>query len=218
MARALDVVGERWALLIVRELLLGPKRFKDLLAALPAMGANRLTERLRDLEHDGVLDRRTLPAPADGVPVYALTDRGERLRPALVCLGAWGLGLPVDDPRIDPATARAELLALGLAGTAPPELTRGVRELHEFRIGDERFHLSLRDGELIPRSGPAPLPPDVRVVTDFETFLALGAGRLTPARAVQEGRAQITGADDAVARAFAILDLRRAGRPVRVLA
>src|SRR5271154_4972506 len=79
VARALDVIGERWTILIVRELLLGPKRFKDLLARLPAMGTNRLADRLKGLEAAGVLAKRTLPAPAE-VQVYELSDYGERLR------------------------------------------------------------------------------------------------------------------------------------------
>src|SRR3974390_2234062 len=82
VARALDVLGERWTLLIVRELLLGPKRFKDLLAALPAMGTNRLSDRLAKLQDAGVIARATLPPPA-GVRVYELTPSGELLRPVI---------------------------------------------------------------------------------------------------------------------------------------
>ena len=105
VARALDVLGERWTLLVVRELLLGPKRFKDLLAVLPAMGSNRLGDRLKTLQAAGVVARRTLPPPA-GVNVYELTESGQQLRPAIYCLGAWGSQLPVPDS-IDPDTARA---------------------------------------------------------------------------------------------------------------
>ena len=87
IARALDVLGERWTLLVVRELLLGPKRFKDLLTALPAMGSNRLGDRLKSLQAAGVIAKRTLP-PTSGAHVYELTESGERLRPAIYCLGA----------------------------------------------------------------------------------------------------------------------------------
>src|SRR5471032_2176660 len=104
VARALDVVGERWTLLVVRELLLGPKRFKDLLTALPAMGTNRLADHLKGLQAAGVVAKRTLPPPA-GVHVYELTDSGERLRPAIYCLGAWGWQLPLADS-INRDTAR----------------------------------------------------------------------------------------------------------------
>jgi DNA-binding HxlR family transcriptional regulator len=89
IARALDVVGERWALLVIRELLLGPQRFSDLRLALPGVSSNLLTDRLRELEVRGVVRRRVLPPPA-GSSVYELTDRGLRLEPVLDALGAWG--------------------------------------------------------------------------------------------------------------------------------
>src|SRR5688572_21957817 len=89
LARSMDLLGERWTMLIVRELCLGPKRFKDLLDVLPAIGPNRLTSRLRSLEAAGVVRRGTLPPPA-GVAVYELTERGEGLRGPLVELGRWG--------------------------------------------------------------------------------------------------------------------------------
>ena len=112
LARSLDVLGERWTMLVIRELLLGPKRFKHLLAVLPAIGSNRLSERLRGLEEAGIIRKNTLPPPA-AVAVYELTEEGERLRDPLITLGLWGLDLPVDD-RIDPETARAALGALCL--------------------------------------------------------------------------------------------------------
>jgi DNA-binding HxlR family transcriptional regulator len=89
IARALDVVGERWALLVVRELLFGPQRFSDLRAELPGVSSNLLTDRLRELEARGVVRRRVLPPPA-GSPVYELTDRGRRLEAVLDALGDWG--------------------------------------------------------------------------------------------------------------------------------
>src|SRR4051812_6813218 len=93
IARALDVVGERWALLVVRELLLGPQRFTDLHRAMPRASSNMLTDRLRELESHGVVARRTLPPPAGSV-VYALTDSGRELEPVVLALGAWGLRFP----------------------------------------------------------------------------------------------------------------------------
>src|SRR3954452_10567314 len=89
IARALDAVGERWALLVVRELLLGPKRFTDLRAGLPTLGPDVLAQRLRDLEAAGIVARRTLPPPA-GSRVYELTERGQELEPVLLALGRWG--------------------------------------------------------------------------------------------------------------------------------
>src|ERR1700685_3017592 len=89
IARALDLVGERWALLVVRELLLGPKRFTDLRAGLPKVSADVLSQRLRELERIGAVQRRKLPPPA-GVQVYELTDWGRELEPVLLALGRWG--------------------------------------------------------------------------------------------------------------------------------
>src|SRR3954454_700014 len=88
VARALDVVGERWALLVVRELLLGPKRFTDLRAGLPHVSPDVLAQRLRELEEAGIVGRRTLSPPA-GSRVYELTERGQGLEPAVLALGRW---------------------------------------------------------------------------------------------------------------------------------
>jgi len=88
MARALDLVGERWALMVVRELLFGPKRFTDLRQGLPRLSADVLTQRLRDLEEGDVVRRRTLPPPAAS-QVYELTPKGEQLEPVIVALGRW---------------------------------------------------------------------------------------------------------------------------------
>src|SRR3954453_5164333 len=89
VARALDVIGDRWALLVVRELLLGPKRFTDLRAGLPGVGPDVLAQRLRDLEEAGAVERRVLAPPA-GSKVYELTDRGRDLEPVILALGRWG--------------------------------------------------------------------------------------------------------------------------------
>src|SRR3954452_5144800 len=89
IARALDVIGERWALLVVRELVFGPKRFTDLQAGLRRVSPDVLAQRLRDLEAAGVVARRTLPPPAAS-RVYELTDRGRELEPVLRALGRWG--------------------------------------------------------------------------------------------------------------------------------
>ena len=94
IARALDVVGERWALLVVRELLLGPKRFTDLRRGLPKVSAEVLAQRLRDLEQAGVVRREALPELA-AVRVYALTPRGAALEPVVLALGRWGSEVPL---------------------------------------------------------------------------------------------------------------------------
>src|SRR6266542_1496523 len=104
LARALDVIGERWTLLVVRELLLGPKRYKDLLDGLPGIGTNLLAQRLRELEENGLVRRRRLPAPA-GVAVYELTEAGRALEDSVLALGRWGaafLGVPRTTDRYRP--------------------------------------------------------------------------------------------------------------------
>ena len=204
VARALDVLGERWTLLVVRELLLGPKRFKDLLAVLPAMGSNRLGDRLKTLQAAGVVARRTLPPPA-GVNVYELTESGQQLRPAIYCLGAWGAQLPVPDS-IDPDSARAELIAFGLAGTSPPELSAELGETYQFEVGDECFHVQATQGVVTAHSGPAPVAADLLVECDLQTFIALATGELSPPRAVRRGLARIRGEPALFARAFNVLN------------
>ncbi|MBV9817409.1 MAG: helix-turn-helix transcriptional regulator [Solirubrobacterales bacterium] len=206
VARSLDVLGERWTLLIVRELLLGPKRFKDLLAELPAMGTNRLSDRLKSLEADGVIAKMTLPPPGEA-RVYVLTDLGEQLRAPVVCLAQWGAGLPLDE-RLDPSTARGVLLALVRCATAPPELLRGVRETYDFMVGTERFHIIVDHDRAIPRSGPSPVSADVTIECDIQTLLMLDAGALTPAGARCERNARIDGRAAAIRRAFAIMRRR----------
>ncbi|MBA5640068.1 transcriptional regulator [Duganella sp. LX20W] len=204
MARAMDVLGDRWTLLLVRELLLGPKRFKDLLGRLPAMGANRLSERLAMLVDSGVIRPAAQPAPA-----YELTEFGEQLRQPVIALGVWGLGLPVD-ARIDPASARAELIALCLTGISDPGASAGLREVVEFEVGDEVFHISIDDGRVSARSGPAAEAAQLQVRCDLETFMGLAQGQLKPAEAVRAGRAiLLRGSQRELTQVFKILACRQ---------
>jgi DNA-binding HxlR family transcriptional regulator len=203
IARSLDVVGERWTLLIVRELLLGPKRFKDLLGMLPAMGTNRLAERLKSLETDGVVTKRSLPPPS-GVQVYELTASGERLRPLLSGLGFWGMSLPFGEDS-EPGEGRAELLALGMASLSPPELSKELNEVYEFHVAKERFHFSVKHGVVTPRSGSAAVEPDLRVHCDLQTFIDLALGTVSPGQATRRGSARIDGEAATFTRAFRIL-------------
>ncbi len=96
VARALDLVGERWSLMIVRELLLGPKRFTDLRTGLPAVGPDVLAQRLRDLDAAGLVEKRILPPPT-AAKVYVLTALGRRLEPVVIALGDFGSHLPIPD-------------------------------------------------------------------------------------------------------------------------
>jgi DNA-binding HxlR family transcriptional regulator len=117
IARALDVVGERWALLVVRELLLGPQRFTDLRRALTGASSNILADRLRELEGHGVVRRRVLPPPAASA-VYELTDPGRDLEPILLALGGWGLQYPAPEA---PQPLSAVSVLVFLRGSARPD-------------------------------------------------------------------------------------------------
>jgi DNA-binding HxlR family transcriptional regulator len=152
IARALDVVGERWALLVVRELMLGPKRFTDLRAGLPHVGPDVLAQRLRELEASGVLRRRTLAPPA-GSRVYELTDRGRALEPVLLELGRWGTFAPVPpgDPRLGVDSTMIALRTLFDAGVAGD-----LDATYEVRLGDQVFRAAVEKGDFDLTRGEVP--------------------------------------------------------------
>jgi len=198
----LDVVGERWTLLLVRELLTGPKRFKDLLAGLPGIGTNLLAARLKALEEHGILRRTTLPPPA-GSDVYELTGLGRSLEPVVVALSRWGSRL-VGDPR-DGDERRPAWAAMALRSLLREEAADGQRETYELRIDGEAFHLRVEGGAVEARQGPAEAP-DVVVAGDSGTLLALCAGRLDLDEALGSGGVRIEGGDDeAVSRCLRML-------------
>ncbi|WP_328778920.1 winged helix-turn-helix transcriptional regulator [Streptomyces canus] len=210
VARAMDLLGERWTVLIVRELLLGPKRFKDLLERMPTIGPNRLTGRLQGLAEHGIVRRTTLPAPA-GVAAYELTEFGEGLRAPLVGLGLWALGTPPLDGT-GPETLRAESIALAASGVVSAATLAGARELYDLHIGDEHFHLQVGDGQMLPRSGPAPVPPDVKLTCDLQTFVDLVLGKEKAVDAIESGALATVGERKATQRAFdRIFDVAPAG-------
>jgi DNA-binding HxlR family transcriptional regulator len=153
IARALDVVGERWALLVVRELLLGPKRFTDLRAGLPHVGPDVLSQRLRELEAAGVVRRGTLPPPAAS-KVYELTDRGAELEPVVLALGRWGSVAPV------PADAAIgiDAFVIALKTLYQPDGDGGRFEL---LLGEHRFTLEPAAAALRVRRGAADDPDAV---------------------------------------------------------
>lgn len=206
LARALDVVGERWTLLIARELMLGPKRFSDLLPALPGIGKNLLAARLRHLEDHDLVRRRELPPPA-GSRVYELAEDGRALGPALSELGRWGierLETPPPEVLFRPAWAMFPLSYM-----ANTEAAEGLRETYEFRIGDERFTIHVRDGRVEPRSGAAERP-DLIVTMSDDTLRELFEGELEAAAGLSQGRIGIEGAPEVLGHALAVL----AGTPV----
>jgi DNA-binding HxlR family transcriptional regulator len=151
VARALDVVGERWTLLVVRELLLGPKRFADLRAGLPHLSADVLTQRLRDLEAGGLLRRRALEPPAPA-RVYELTDRGRELEPVVLALGRFGSTLPMPD---EADAFGPDALMLALKTWFSPDAARGADGAYAVRTAGQTFRADVEDGRLDVRRAPA---------------------------------------------------------------
>jgi len=204
VARAMDVVGERWTLLIVRELLTGPKRFKDLLEGLPGIGTNLLTARLKDLEGYGVVCRATLPPPAAS-RVYELTELGRSLEPVVMGLARWGLeflGASREEDDRQPAWA-----VVALRSVLRPEATGGSAESYEFHVDDEVFHVWIGDGETEVRQGSA-ADPSLVVRSDTQTLLAVAAGRIETAEAVGSGAIWMEGDPDARERCVKMLGAR----------
>jgi DNA-binding HxlR family transcriptional regulator/putative sterol carrier protein len=196
LARATDVVGNRWTLLIIRELRPGPRRFTDLVEGLPGISRKLLTERLRDLERDGIITRKELPPPA-ARQVYELTDDGRDLATAMVPLAAWGarrLGERQTEESFRPRWA-----AVAMAFLADRDDTKGVSETYQYIIGDSAFHFIVDDGSIDLRDGRAE-DPTVVVTTDEETWADIATGKITPSKAAASGALSVTGDRQAAKR------------------
>lgn len=200
LARALDLVGERWTLLIVRDLAVQPRRFSDLLAGLSGIGTSMLSERLRSLEDEGLVRRAVADRPARSV-VYELTDDGTALALALAPLSRWGatrLGEPGDDD------FQIEWIAFTIRSLFRPEAAIGVHDCYEFRLGDDSIWVAVDDGE-IDVSHDSPRKADFVVTTDVATLAELGTRRLTPEAAIEQGRAEFAGDPESGWRALLLL-------------
>lgn len=192
-ARALDTVGDRWTLLIVRELLAGPRRYTDLHADLPGVSTDVLASRLKDMERDGLATRRRLPPPGAAY-VYELTARGRELLPVLQALGKWGEAELGERRPTD--AVRAHWFAL--------PLLRGLEGegLVEVRLDEGEFHLLVgAEGVPVYGDGPAPAEPDARLVLDVDTCMGVAQGELSVLDAVRAGRIDVSG-DGALAKAL----------------
>lgn len=212
VAHAMSLVGERWAILVVRELLKGPRRYTDLAGGLPGIGTNVLATRLRELEAGGVVTRRKLPPPAAST-VYELTDYGAQLEEVLHALARWGarsLGLPDSRDELDPDWGLNAFPAL-----LYPERAREVTALYVVRIGDDVFTVELDDGCLHVAAG-AHGEPDADMAMDFRTFYELEAGDLAAADAIDDGRLRVDGDRDAAIRFFAMFSAAPRMAPVAV--
>jgi DNA-binding HxlR family transcriptional regulator len=179
LARALDLIGERWTLLVVRELLLGPRRYTDLLDGLPGVGTNILASRLTDLQAAGLISKQTLPPPS-AATVYELTDAGLALAPSIRALSEWGEqhGAPATDAH----AVRPGWILLSVARRGA-QLDPGRR--CELRIGREVFELSATDTELRVTAG-RPRPADATITIEPNLLYALATRRTTPQAARQQ--------------------------------
>jgi DNA-binding HxlR family transcriptional regulator len=194
--RALDRIGERWALMVVRELLLGPKRFTDLREGLPHMSADVLAQRLRELEENGIVERRILPPPAAS-KVYALTDWGRELESVLIALGRWGARAPL---AAECSEMSLDSHVVSLQTLFDPALAGDFAPVVELRLDGNVFALHVADGRLEAERGPA-AKPDIVIATDPRTLIALAHRERELAEAIEAGDAAVTG-DKRAARRF----------------
>ncbi|MFW6075156.1 MAG: winged helix-turn-helix transcriptional regulator [Chloroflexota bacterium] len=188
LARALEMVGERWALLIIRDLLVGPRRFSDLRRGLPKIPTNILTNRLKELERNGIVRRRELPRPASAV-VYELTEYGERLDPIVRELGLWGaqsLGKPGGEEIIT-----TDSMIMALRSTFRPEAATDAHITYEFHFGPITIHARVDDGEVFVAEGPV---SDADLVVEAGPAVKdLLTGDVTAAEAIEAGLVQVSG-------------------------
>jgi DNA-binding HxlR family transcriptional regulator len=195
-AHALDLVGERWALLVVRELLLGPKRFTDLRSGLPHASPNVLAQRLRDLEAAGVVRRGKLPPPAAS-KIYELTEWGRDLEPVIIALGRWGVRSPTKPPD---AELGVDSMILSFRTMFDPDQAEGLDAGYEFRLGEDRFRAEVADGRLEIERGIAE-QPDATIEADAGTLAALVYDELELDDTLSSGDLRIKG-DRAVVERF----------------
>jgi DNA-binding HxlR family transcriptional regulator len=188
LAHALELVGERWALVLVSDLLRGPKRFTDLQHGQPRIPSNVLSARLKELEDAGVVRRRVLPRPASGVG-YELTEYGRELEEIVLRLGLWGAkSMPEPQPG-DIFTA--DTVLLGLRSTFRPEAARDLRADYEIHLGEVVVHARVDHGALQVDVGELP-NPDLVLESDVG-IQPLLTGKLSPAEAIECGTIQVTG-------------------------
>lgn len=202
LARALDHVGDRWTLLIIRELLLGPARFRDLRSGLPGIATNLLTQRLRDLEADGLVARTRMPPP-DGAPAYELTDTGHELREAVLALIRWGRHWMLRGPDGDEFRTSWLLIALqALTQALRPPLPRVTAAI---RCHGTTITLHVRQNDVTVREGE-PIDADLTLEGEPDTVLGLFAGA-TPLEDTQHTTLDIQGDQTRLKRLLSRLEL-----------
>jgi DNA-binding HxlR family transcriptional regulator len=198
LAIGLDVLGERWTLLIIREFMLGPARFNDLLENLPGIGPNMLSARLRTLAEAGVIEQHRVDSDGRG-RAYALTALGDELREPVLHLARWGLHLVTEEDAEDAVVRPAWALLAVEAIVHDKVLPSHVTEQYEFRVDDEDFHIDVQEGLPSVRRGPAS-DAAMSMTTDSETFVRIGAELLRPLNAIISGKITVQGSPEAFER------------------
>ncbi|MGV9595413.1 winged helix-turn-helix transcriptional regulator [Streptosporangium sandarakinum] len=190
LARAMEMVGERWTLLIVRNLLSGPQRYTDLRRGLSSIPTNILSARLKQLEEAGLVLRRALPHPERSV-VYELTDYGHDLEPALIALGRWG-SRTMTEPRAGEVIT-AESVAMAFRTTYRSEAAQGATVGYEVRMGEFTLRIQITAGALTVGIGPHPAPDLVVERLNDQGIHALMTGVRTPEEALADGSVRVEG-------------------------
>ncbi|MBF6090088.1 winged helix-turn-helix transcriptional regulator [Nocardia cyriacigeorgica] len=181
VSRALEIVGDRWNLLVVRELTAGPRRYSDLFADLPGISTDVLAARLKDLERDGILTKRRV-GPRATTALYELTDTGAALRPVLEALSVWGT--PLLGERRSTDAVRAHWFALPLGRAVAEVVSSGTVTVH---IGDTSFHYMIDETGLTHHDGAAD-DPDLEVRLDLEMATEIAKGTRALADVLAESR------------------------------
>jgi DNA-binding HxlR family transcriptional regulator len=188
LARAVEILGERWGLLIIRDLLVGPKRFTDLERGLPGIPTSVLASRLKELEGSGVVRRRVLPRP-DGSIVYELTEYGSELEDVVVRFGRWG-AKSLGDPRRDEIVT-TDSMVMALRSTFRAQAARGVQAGYELRLGEIVVSARVANGQVAVAAGP--LPAADLVIEAGPGIKGLIAGEISADDAIEQGVVRITG-------------------------
>ena len=211
VAHALELVGERWALLVVRELLHGPKRYTDLAAALPGIGTNILANRLRDLERAGVIQKRRLPPPA-AASVYELTPYGEELREPLYALGRWGarsLGPPTTEDHLAPGWLVNAVRATCTGGCIPDKV-------FEIRVDDHAVTARFEAEELLVEAASSP-DADVSIETDPATLFQIASGEVPIRKAIESKAIRVSGSRTDAERFLSLFSFDQRGSQSRLV-
>ncbi|KOV86335.1 crotonobetainyl-CoA:carnitine CoA-transferase [Nocardia sp. NRRL S-836] len=202
LAGGLNVVGERWTLLVVRELLIGPARFNDMMDNLAGIGPNLLADRLRTLVTHGVVEQAAVPGDGRG-KLYRLTALGEELREPVLGLAKWGMGFLGD---AGTGVVRAEWGFLAVQSMIVRDRVPAVDEVYQFDVGEEVFTIEVRAGQ-VTFSRAAAEAPTLRITCEPDTFIRIGARMLTPFDAIVTGAVKIEGPNEAIHRCTRLLGL-----------